>query len=370
MTPSVKFRARTQLGWTLLGLLVLGFVSVALHAARPVTIHSSLLAFLAVVLFGAWFGGFLAGFAATLVSLIVACYLFIPPIHSFRVASGRDLVALALAAGEGILISWLCGRHTRLKSAHLAAVEELEAVRAEVRQNRQDLADLGADLRQLQNVVPGWTAAALKVIREGREFLAAGVNRRRNAPAILDRMAQAERSIASMAAALLECAPRGCGQRCEPLESRDVLEGVIDALKPLTGAPRIVLPQSLPAVAVEEPDLLRVFHEILSNAVRFAAEDDPRIEVTCHIEGDRCRFAVSDNGEGMIPLRAAEAFILFSRPEPDDSEHLGVGLAVARRIVRGYGGDIWLRSSVGRGTTVFFTVPITSRASSLLSRAS
>jgi signal transduction histidine kinase len=56
----------------------------------------------------------------------------------------------------------------------------------------------------------------------------------------------------------------------------------------------------------------------------------------------------------MIPLRASRAFVLFGG---DDPEHLGVGLAIARRIVRSYGGEMWIESRQALGSTVHFTIP-------------
>jgi signal transduction histidine kinase len=117
---------------------------------------------------------------------------------------------------------------------------------------------------------------------------------------------------------------------------------------------RFEFPEQLPAVEMRENDLLRVFSEVLSNAIRYQSTGVPLVRVQCVRQRHCWVFSISDQGPGMIPLRASRAFVLFGG---DDPKHLGVGLAIARRIVRSYGGEMWIESRQALGSTVHFTIP-------------
>lgn len=67
---------------------------------------------------------------------------------------------------------------------------------------------------------------------------------------------------------------------------------------------------------------------------------------------------VRDNGIGIPPGQQQEVFELFRRlhGQGERGGGTGVGLAIVRRIVERHGGELWLDSEPGRGTTFFFTL--------------
>jgi signal transduction histidine kinase len=341
-------------------MLAVAAVSSALAAIWPNPEEGALLALSSVVLAGAWYGGFLAGITATVGSLLVASYFFLPPLHSFRIASGRDVFYLSLVAGEGLFVSLLCEQRGRLREAAARAHHELAAARADVQQTRRDLTDVEADLRRIELALPRWIGPALQTLREGREAMQNADRGRAGWEEAHSRMSQAEQRIAAFSSALESYAGR-CRERWTGrASSQQVLDEVTGALDPLAAGAgaRIVLPRQAPVVSMTKADLFCVFHELFSNAIRFRSAEPPVIGVAWCANQGSCVFTVSDNGAGMIPLQVAEAFVLFGRRGSEDGQHLGAGLAVSRRIVRSYGGDMWLESSPGRGTTVSFTVPL------------
>ncbi|MBK8003477.1 MAG: PAS domain S-box protein [Gemmatimonadetes bacterium] len=114
----------------------------------------------------------------------------------------------------------------------------------------------------------------------------------------------------------------------------------------------------LPVVLADEVQLGQVFLNLLGNALKFVAERTPVIEVTAVPDPVGWRFRVTDNGIGMEPEFAADAFQLFRRLHARDSfEGSGIGLALVKRIVERHGGTIGVDSRLGEGSSFWFTLP-------------
>jgi signal transduction histidine kinase len=70
------------------------------------------------------------------------------------------------------------------------------------------------------------------------------------------------------------------------------------------------------------------------------------------------QFAVQDHGPGISKEDQAHLFELLYRGKGAGKESgLGLGLAIVKRIIDAHGGRIWVKSTVGRGSTFFFTLP-------------
>lgn len=117
--------------------------------------------------------------------------------------------------------------------------------------------------------------------------------------------------------------------------------------------------EPLPTVVGHEPELYRLFLNLLSNAIRYRDAQRPcSISVTCETEEDCWRIQVTDNGIGVPEKSYDTVFRAFRRgANVRHSSGSGIGLAVARRIVESHGGRIGLRSELGVGTTFEVTLP-------------
>jgi K+-sensing histidine kinase KdpD len=354
MTLVSKWLDLERLRWPVLGLLATFAVAAGLNATRAVTPEHGLIVLLGVVLIVAWWGGFSTGVAATITALLVTAYVM-PPINSFRIASWRDAIYLALAAIQGLLISQLCGRLRRHRLAHRAMLAEMAELSRRADCDRRRLADAQDDLQSLQAAIPLRIGPALDSVHQARAVLSANGACVQSVVAI-QKLNAAEQQVAAFAKALEEYSYVPAPHSGEPVPSGRVLTAAMRATEQnASKAPvRFELPVHLPAVEIRENDLLRVFTEILCNAVRFQSGDVPLVRIQCARQRNCWVFSISDTGPGMIPLRASRAFVLFGG---DDPEHLGVGLAIARRIVRSYGGEMWIESRQALGSTVHFTIP-------------
>lgn len=132
---------------------------------------------------------------------------------------------------------------------------------------------------------------------------------------------------------------------------------VVDLLAPGPAFTVHVAP-GLPTVWTEPTRIRQVFHNLISNAIKYMDKPEGRIAVTCEEQGEFWRFAVADNGPGIERRHFERIFQLFQTLAPRDrNESTGVGLALVRKIVDMLGGQVWLESTPGEGSTFYFTIP-------------
>jgi light-regulated signal transduction histidine kinase (bacteriophytochrome) len=114
----------------------------------------------------------------------------------------------------------------------------------------------------------------------------------------------------------------------------------------------------LPVVRGDRVQLVQVFQNLISNAIKFRGPEAPRVEVKGRREGDEWIFSVVDNGVGFDQSYSERIFQIFQRLQSRaESEGTGIGLAIASRIVQRHGGRIWAESEVGKGSVFYFSIP-------------
>ncbi len=136
-----------------------------------------------------------------------------------------------------------------------------------------------------------------------------------------------------------------------------LLPEIIDILAPPENM-KITVDTELPVIKCEETRITQVFQNLLSNAVKYMDKPNGQIKVACAEEGEFWKFSVADNGSGIEKQHWERIFKIFQTLAPrDEFESTGIGLTVVKKIVELYGGNIWLESEPGKGTTFFFTFP-------------
>ena len=132
---------------------------------------------------------------------------------------------------------------------------------------------------------------------------------------------------------------------------------VIDLLAPPKNI-AVSVENPLPTVMAEPTRIQQVFQNLLSNAIKYMDKPEGEIRIACGAEGRQWKFSITDNGPGIDQQHFEKIFQLFQTLAPRDRvESTGVGLSLVKKIVEMYGGRIWLESTVGRGSTFFFTLP-------------
>lgn len=113
----------------------------------------------------------------------------------------------------------------------------------------------------------------------------------------------------------------------------------------------------LPTLPGDPAELKQVFHALILGALKRHGDRAPDVEVSAEFHGRDWVFSVQDRGIGIAARDQERAFEMFSRPFGDAAIDSGVGLAICKRIVEAHGGTIWIDSAVGRGSTLYFSLP-------------
>ncbi|MEB3359997.1 MAG: PAS domain-containing sensor histidine kinase [Synechococcales bacterium] len=136
-----------------------------------------------------------------------------------------------------------------------------------------------------------------------------------------------------------------------------LLREVILALKPPAGFMVHIAPE-MPTLVARRRSLKQVFLKLISNAIKHCRRTDGVVSITVMDRDNGYEFAVSDNGPGIDRRYHDKVFEIFQTlRSKDEEEATGVGLSIAKKIVHSEGGDIWVESEAGKGTTMRFTWP-------------
>lgn len=116
---------------------------------------------------------------------------------------------------------------------------------------------------------------------------------------------------------------------------------------------------NLPTLDVHPVETRLLFQNLLSNAIKFKKPDTaPIIDVSATEQEGFWQFKVQDNGIGIKKEHQKKIFIIFQRlNKRDEYEGTGIGLAHCMKIVSLHGGELWVESEPGEGSTFYFTLP-------------
>lgn len=155
------------------------------------------------------------------------------------------------------------------------------------------------------------------------------------------------------------------GRNCAPFSpvatattAQDAVANLNAALQESGGA--VAISPDLPTVRGDESELLRLFQNLIGNAIKYRhPERPPQIAVTAEAQDDHLLFSVADNGIGVAPQHFERIFGIFQRLHgpADGVEGTGVGLALCKKIVEHHGGRIWVESAPSEGCVFRFTLP-------------
>ena len=124
-------------------------------------------------------------------------------------------------------------------------------------------------------------------------------------------------------------------------------------------------PDTLPSLLADAGKLEQVLNNLISNAIKFSYPQST-VEVSVTVEGERVVLAVHDHGPGIPAAEFDRLFKPFSRTSVKSTagEHsTGLGLTITRRLALAHGGDLWVESAVGQGSTFFVALPIAANGS-------
>jgi signal transduction histidine kinase/DNA-binding response OmpR family regulator len=151
-------------------------------------------------------------------------------------------------------------------------------------------------------------------------------------------------------------------QRLEP-----VVEQAVHNLRTLIEERRIHLAMhfspELPDLMLDSNRIAQVLTNLLSNAIKFSPMEG-RIEVSADLWEGAVRVGVRDHGEGIASQDLPKLFRKFSQIDSSATRKAGgtgLGLVICRGIVEQHGGKVWVESTLGQGSTFYFTLPLAER---------
>src|ERR1035437_8543052 len=226
-----------------------------------------------------------------------------------------------------------------------------------VKQRDEMLALVSHDLRNPANAVKMLAGAILRATDSDGPGLSPDVAE--HAAVMLQAASQMDALIQD----LLDSTRLEAGRlRVSPQWSRpdDLVSAAVETLTPLALAKSITLstivPPELPEVYADPGRMNQVLSNLIGNSLKFTPEGG-KVTIDGIVDGKFVLFAVRDTGVGIPPADLPFVFNRFWQAKRMNRSGAGLGLAIARGIVLGHGGRIWIESTPGVETAVRFTLP-------------
>ncbi len=103
----------------------------------------------------------------------------------------------------------------------------------------------------------------------------------------------------------------------------------------------------------------RLLQNLIANGIKYNDKKNPKIVLDCTQIDNNYVISIADNGIGISKEYNTKVYEIFKRLKTDnDSESVGMGLAVCKKIVEAHKGKIWHESQVGEGTTFYINLPL------------
>ncbi len=145
----------------------------------------------------------------------------------------------------------------------------------------------------------------------------------------------------------------------EPVDCNRLLNQAITNLRvAIEESHALITSSDLPTVTCNGSQMIQLFQNLISNAIKFRGAETPRIRIAAEHRDGEWLFSFRDNGIGIDPQYKDRIFQIFQRLHSrDEYDGTGIGLALCMKIVELHKGKIWMESEEGKGATFYFTLP-------------
>jgi len=254
---------------------------------------------------------------------------------------------------------------------HQRDINERRAAEAERQQRAEELARCNLRLEEFAYTAAHDLREPLRAISAFTELLVQRTQMDANTKQIAKFIIDGAARMSTLVNDLLSFASSGAYEPPRCVDLQDVVAQATQnlALDLQASGARVIIDE-LPIVQSNEIHLVRLFQNLISNAVKYRSEDPIEIHVTSEQDGSGCIIRIEDNGRGITLQDQARIFTPFIRLANREVQGTGLGLAVCKKIVERLGGTIWVESALGAGSTFCFTIVAAGRISvPLLSHA-
>jgi len=253
---------------------------------------------------------------------------------------------------------------TEIREAHQALQRMNEELEQRVAARTAELQRTNEELQQFAYVASHDLQAPLRTITGYISLLQKRYHGRldNDADEFLDFITEGARHMQALIRDLLAYSRAGrsdCEQKpvdCNALVV-DVLHNLHAAIE--ARSVRLVI-DPLPVLPGDRLLLGQLFQNLIDNAIKFGATDNPLVRVNVTRTRNEYAFAITDNGIGIDPAQIGRLFRVFQRlHRADEYSGTGIGLAICKKVVERHGGRIWVESAPGQGSSFQFTLPAT-----------
>lgn len=315
-------------------------------ALKPVLHNQAqLLPFTLAVIAASTYGGLIAGLVTTVLSFVIADFLFIEPVYKI-LTTPADYTLLFVFLIFGISLSVV---NHALAKANLGVLERSRQLTQSNQELERFAYSVAHDLQEPLRGIRMFTELfrqknGQKLDEESARWLGFVSNS-------ADRMKSLIEAILEFSVAAKQC-------EISEVDSAAVVKSAMEDLR--TGIEQScasIRVGPLPLVSADERQLGRVFLNLIGNAIKYHGEAAPVvIEITAEPAAREWIFSVKDNGPGIDPKYRDRVFETFQRLQRQAPGH-GLGLATCKRIIEQHGGRIWVESEPGKGADFRFMIP-------------
>jgi K+-sensing histidine kinase KdpD len=313
---------------------------------------------LAVLAIAAWWG-LLESLVASVAGMLCFNYLFLPPVGAWTIADPENWVALITFVGTATVASQLSASAKRRATAQARAEEAASRAEAARQSEEMKSAMLDALAHDFKTPLTAIKAAVSSLLGDEsaapahKELLQVVDEEADRLTWLVDESVQIARIEAGRMK--LRKQPQAVAQLI-----REALERMAGALE--SRVVEVHASNAIPPVPADCELVLIVLRQLLDNAVKYSPPGSP-IVIGAAEKGASVVVTVTDCGPGIPQADLNRVFEKFYRG-PRARERVpgtGMGLAIAREIVRGHGGDLSVVSRTGQGSEFSFALPLAGR---------
>ncbi len=250
----------------------------------------------------------------------------------------------------------------QLVTAVVRDITERQQARKDLEQHAQDLERSNAELEQFAYVASHDLQEPLRMVASYAQLLERRYRDKLDVDAeeFIDYIVDGASRMQNLINDLLAFSRVGTrGNVLEPTDANNAVMRAINNLQiAIEESDATITHDDLPAVIADSMQLVQLFQNLISNALKFHGDLAPVVHISARHDGDNVVFAVVDQGIGIEPQYAERIFQLFQRLHgKKEYPGTGIGLAICKKIVERANGQIWLESEIDKGSSFYFTLP-------------